>query len=381
MPKKISVLCEQFFKMNNNSECLFGGGERFFYDFVVLLKKLGYETECYQFSTSSWTQRYKQLVVKGLGNITGNPQKDYVNGLNKFYQLSEKADGIFLLSMNLSTTTAKKPTLTVSHGLMFDYQLPGQENKASETLDMYKKWVRNSTHCLSVDSNSIKVMQVYDRRVASKMSYIPNYVSLEDFAYSEDWGKGDFTVLFPRRLDNCRGFTTMMSAVDILREKYPNQMKFVFCGRGNKNEEDYFNAWLKKNPINVEYMWKEMNQMPSVYKKATISCVPTVYAEGTSLSVLESLASGVPVITTIVGGLTDLIFDGVNGKLINPDYSRDFNNPDPTSLIEAIEYMYNNREHLAEMRENGLRMIRAFSKERWERDITKVIKKVYGEPL
>ena len=260
MRKKISVLCEQFFKMNNSGESLFGGGERWFYNFVELLKKLNFDTECYQFSTSPWTKRYRNLVIKGLGNVTTNNfNTNFMNGINKFYEISEKADGIFLLSMNLSVLPIKKPVLTVSHGLTGDGYEPGQEQRSIEYLDMFKKWVRNSSKTITVDSNSLKVLQVYDRRVAAKMTYIPNYVSLDDFSPNEKLNDEPFTVLYPRRLQYCRGYTSFCSAVDILREKYPNTMKFIFCGRGNQKEETIFNTWLKKNPTNDEYMWKEMN--------------------------------------------------------------------------------------------------------------------------
>lgn len=381
MAKKIACLCEQFFKFSGE-DSLYGGGERWWVDFVALLKKLGYIVDCYQFSTKTWAKRYKKMSIKGLGNISGIPSnvaQDYLNGYDKFLKLNKDADGIFLLSMNLSMRTAQKPTLTVSHGLVGDGMMPGQRQDSIRYLDSIKKWIRNATHTVSVDSNTVKVMQSWDRRVADNMSYIPNYVYLDVFKPIDREPNEKFTVLFPRRLQWCRGYTTMMAAVDILRKKYPGEMKFIFCGRGNEAEEKHFNTWLESNPEDVEYLWKDMSDMASVYQMADISCIPTIMAEGTSLSCLESLASGVPPIVTCVGGLPDLVFNNVNGLLIMPDNNRDYNNPEPTSLVYAIEHMYQDREHLAEMRENGLRMIKAFSKERWDEEMSFIIQAIYGE--
>ena len=49
--------------------------------------------------------------------------------------------------------------------------------------------------------------------------------------------------------------------------------------------------------------WEDM---PRVYSSAEISLVPSLCGEGTSLSALESMACGTPVVATMVGGLLDL---------------------------------------------------------------------------
>lgn len=374
MAKKIACLCEQFLNMNGDGSCLFGGGERWWYDFIQLLKQMGYDVECYQFSQKKWTQRYKNLVIKGLGNISqpiSNPVVDYPNGINEFYKLTEDCNGIFFLSMNLAIQTPKKPTLSVSHGLMFDYKR--KDVQQIHMLDAFKKWIRSTNFTISVDTNSIHVMQVYDVDIAKKMTYIPNYVSLNEFTPSNDWLKTDrFRILYPRRLQSCRGYHIFISAINQLINKYED-MDFIFCGKGSQQDTDMFMNWYNKQDKNrVKYMWYEMKNMPQAYKEADISLIPTIFAEGTSLSALESLASGVPLVSTYTGGLSDITQNFVNGLLIQPD--------NVNALIEGIKYMYNNREHLKEMRENGLRMIKAFSKERWEKQVSEVVKKVFGEP-
>jgi glycosyltransferase involved in cell wall biosynthesis len=86
---------------------------------------------------------------------------------------------------------------------------------------------------------------------------------------------------------------------------------------------------------------------------------------------LESIATGTVPIVTTVGGLTDLVFKNVNGIVIPPKNS--------TELDNAIEYLYLHKERLQEMKEIGLKIIKGFSKERWEKEIIEVVKRVYGE--
>jgi glycosyltransferase involved in cell wall biosynthesis len=374
MSKKIGILAEQFFTINNPDKILMGGGERWLIDFITVLKKMGYETECYQFSKAPWQKKYRHHTIKGLGNISGiqnNWQKDFINGINRFYELTQKCDGMFLLSMNLSVYPMKKPVLTVSHGLMFDGCMPGDIQRPVDTLEAYKKWIRNASYTISVDTNSIKVMQVYDQRVSYKMEYVPNYVDLNVFKPVEKLDKSRFTVLYPRRLQWCRGYTATMECADILLEKYKD-IEFVFCGRGNEMEERDFLQWKNTKDDRVKYMWYDMPDMYKAYQIADISLVPTIMAEGTSLSCLESIASGVPPIVTHVGGLTDLVLKDVNGLMIPPNNVKE--------LTSAIEYLYNNRSEIEKLKENGLKMISAFSKERWEKDIANVVLGIYGEP-
>jgi glycosyltransferase involved in cell wall biosynthesis len=51
--------------------------------------------------------------------------------------------------------------------------------------------------------------------------------------------------------------------------------------------------------------------------------------EGSPLAILEMMAAGVPVVSTAVGGVPDLIEDGVHGLLVPPR--------DPASLAAALE--------------------------------------------
>jgi glycosyltransferase involved in cell wall biosynthesis len=60
---------------------------------------------------------------------------------------------------------------------------------------------------------------------------------------------------------------------------------------------------------------------------ASLLCLPSLN-EGTPNVVVEALASGVPVVATRVGGVPDLVHDGVNGMLVEP--------AQPDALADAI---------------------------------------------
>ncbi len=60
-----------------------------------------------------------------------------------------------------------------------------------------------------------------------------------------------------------------------------------------------------------------LEQRIAFFKRASIFILPT-YAEGMPVAVLEAMAAALPVIATRVGGIPELIEDGVEGYLIEP---------------------------------------------------------------
>ena len=61
-----------------------------------------------------------------------------------------------------------------------------------------------------------------------------------------------------------------------------------------------------------------LDGMGKVYEAADVVVVPTLAGEGTSLSVIEAMSLGKPVVTTWVGGIPDLVLDGFNAIVVPP---------------------------------------------------------------
>ena len=68
------------------------------------------------------------------------------------------------------------------------------------------------------------------------------------------------------------------------------------------------NAWLPGN----------RNDVPRVMRGFDLFVLPSL-AEGVSNTILEAMATGLPVVATAVGGNTELVEEGVTGTLVAPD--------------------------------------------------------------
>lgn len=91
-----------------------------------------------------------------------------------------------------------------------------------------------------------------------------------------------------------------------------------------------------------------------------------------SMTLMEAMAMGIPVITRDIGGNRELVVDGVTGYL--------FKDETPEQLAEMILGLLNDPKKRKEMGKAAReRIIKYFSQERWTRELYAVFKKVSEE--
>lgn len=96
--------------------------------------------------------------------------------------------------------------------------------------------------------------------------------------------------------------------------------------------------------------------VPAVLVRARVG-VSCSSAEGLSNAIMESMAAGLPVVATAVGGSPELVEDGVTGSLVLPGA--------PSSLADALAEMLTRERIARQMGETGRKVIaRRFSVER-----------------
>lgn len=164
------------------------------------------------------------------------------------------------------------------------------------------------------------------------VTFIPNGVDTEIFqpgptAHRKQWNvaAGETVVLLARRLVDKNGVTVFAAAAADLHDL---PVRLVFAGDGP--ERDKVSAMLRRAHMldRALFLGNVPNaDMPDIYRAADLSVLPS-FMEATSITGLESMACGLPLVGTRVGGIPDLIEEGASGLLVPPG--------DPAALESAM---------------------------------------------
>ena len=131
--------------------------------------------------------------------------------------------------------------------------------------------------------------------------------------------------VFIARVMKEKGIDQYLDAAKAIRKTHP-ETRFHICGFC---EQDYRQELENLQNEGVIIYHGLVDDMTEIYKMAACTVHPTYYPEGLSNVLLESAASGRPIITTNRAGCREVVDDGVNGFVVREKDSQD--------LIEKID--------------------------------------------
>ncbi|WP_280770886.1 glycosyltransferase family 4 protein [Salipaludibacillus daqingensis] len=150
-------------------------------------------------------------------------------------------------------------------------------------------------------------------------------VNLDEFSVMDYPNDDSIHFLFIARVMKEKGIDQYLEAAETIRGKYVNTVFHIlgFCEEGYEEKLRYMQD---KGIIQYHGMQSDVREF---HKISHCTIHPTYYPEGMSNVLLESAASGRPVITTNRAGCREIVEDGVNGFIVNQKDSKD--------LIDKIE--------------------------------------------
>lgn len=156
-----------------------------------------------------------------------------------------------------------------------------------------------------------------------KITVMHNFADIDKNIINNE-SKENYVFYFGRYSDE-KGVDTLLEAC----RKLPD-IKFVFAGGGPL--EDKVNA--VPNVKNLGFLkGKELYEMIA---NASFTVFPSICNENCPLAVMESISLGTPVVASNIGGVPELIDDGVTGELFVPG--------DASALTAKIEKLFNDKE-------------------------------------
>ncbi len=133
--------------------------------------------------------------------------------------------------------------------------------------------------------------------------------------------ENDFAIGFVGRLDPVKNLTGLIHVFDMFLNKVHktkrHKIKLLIVGDGS--EKDKVSKLTKEMQLtdNVILLGRR-DDIPFCLAAMDIFIQPSFY-EGHSNTILEAMMSGLPVISTLVGGTPEIIENGKNGFLYDPD--------------------------------------------------------------
>jgi glycosyltransferase involved in cell wall biosynthesis len=146
-------------------------------------------------------------------------------------------------------------------------------------------------------------------------------------------------------MEEHKGIKYLLESASLLLQSR-NDISFLLVGEGALKEELKILCADLKIERNVIFAG-ERNDIPEILSLTDIFVLPSL-REGLSLTILEAMACGKPVIATNVGGIPEVVKDGVSGILVSPK--------DPEALHSAMNELLDNRKKLKKMGYNGKRV-------------------------
>ena len=183
---------------------------------------------------------------------------------------------------------------------------------------------------------------------------VPNIVDLSHFLpdHKRKRNLAAPHIVVARNLEPLYDNSTALKAFRIVREGIPGA-RMTIAGSGPERAQLEAMAMELGVADAVEFAGRVDNErMPELYREADLALNPSL-ADNMPISILEALASGVPVVSTDVGGVPFLVEDGKTALLVPPR--------NPERMAEAVLRVLRDESLRNYMVQSGLEHARRFA--------------------
>ena len=311
MNRKIALICQY-----ELLEHRVGGMDHFFWAFDARCKDQGFEVDWF-FPNAASHGAYPQLTI-----ISSEYKSLEHFFLNHVKTQHKSFDLVMTHFIELSTFFAKDvKTAGIKSLIQVDHNpRPYGGYRFSKRLKKRIKGLLYSTYVdlfIGVSKNtSLEIIRDFGQSVSHKTKSIYNGVKLDSIPIKkENTFSKPPKFMVVSHLRRSKGIHDLIQAVSMLERPIKDQIVIDVYGSGPMEQD------LKSQVIELDcadnFKFFGSTAVVERYKDYDYLIQPT-FMECMSLSILEALTAGVPVITTPVGGTPEVITPGVNGFLFEP---------------------------------------------------------------
>ncbi len=210
-----------------------------------------------------------------------------------------------------------------------------------------QRWICKFADRILVNAAAIREWLISDGYDGDRITVIPNGIDLSRFTQPAPPGTlhAELGVPFEMpligvvgRVNRLKGLEDFLAAAAIVAPRFPSarfvimgEPSFITRGRDILMDSSYqeeLSALAAKLGVQDRVVFAVFRpDVERILSEFAVSVLPSL-SEGLSNTLLESMAAGVPVVATRVGGAGEVVEDGENGLLVSPG--------DPDALATAI---------------------------------------------
>jgi spore coat protein SA len=228
-------------------------------------------------------------------------------------------------------------------------------------------YIKKQVDSIDKDTNCSVVYNGID---LDRFNNTSNIYSRERFSLDDD----DFVVIYTGRITHIKGIKELINAFMLLSD-YP-KIKLIVSGSsnfGNDDSYDSFSEEIKQMAKKVDSQifftgYIPYNNIPSLLSIADIGIIPSICEDALTLSSIEDMASGLPLIVTRSGGIPEAV-DEKCTIIIDKDNLEDL----PKLIADSIIYLFKHPEKRIEMSKHALERSKLFSKENYIKKIIQIV--------
>ncbi len=254
-----------------------------------------------------------------------------------------------------------KPVIFTAHGWAF-----------TEGRKYWKRWLLAQIEKIAgFATTKVICVSNHDKELALKFKVVPpekltviyNGVDHEPFLKAQRKKEdSEVIITYVGRLAPPKDLKTLLKAIKPL-----TGVKVLIVGDGELRNE--VEKYVLKNELSEKvFLLGEREDVPEILANSDIFVLPSRW-EGLPFTIIESMMAGLPIVASKVGGIPELVDDGVTGFLVPPG--------DHLSLAQAIKKLIDDKNLREEMGRNGReKALKLFTVERMLNETIKVYDEV-----
>ncbi len=341
--KKLNILF-----INSISAQKYGGGEKWMLTAAKGLSERKHNVFIASKKNSILLNKAKQKSIKTVAfNIRSDFSPCNLYLISRF--LKKNKIDVLICNLNkdvrvagLAAKLVKTPLVIARHGML----LCGKKLKHKITL-------LNLVDTILTNSQSVKnIYKTYGWFQNEYIKVIYNGIQVKNDIVAYNY-KNDFPnkkiIISAGRLSNQKGFTHLLKAAAILKEKR-NDLIIIIYGEGRLKEK-LQNEMKQLNLEDTIVFGGFKNELAPYFKGCDLFVLTSEF-EGMPNVVMEAMAVGKAVVATDVNGVRELLDNQKSGMIIPPK--------DPKAIAKAINSIIDDEEKLKFFGKEGLKKVKEF---------------------